>query len=170
MSVLVLPVTAIGNPDIQTMPNYSDEISAVFLRAGYKLIDRSAVASQAKGLRINLSKGVEDKDIKPLADALGVDAIFLGALTYHYVPGESGTKPATFNSVTDSTGKVRTIEAEGESSYNRSGYYTITSMSVRLVDAHSMTTIMTGYAEPCGNKNVDKWFVDLLKEKMGVKD
>jgi hypothetical protein len=160
----------IGNPNTQTMPTYSDEISAVFLRAGYRVIDRSAVASQAKGMNINLVKGVDDKDIKPLAQALGVDAIFLGSLTYNYVPGESGTKPATFNSVTDSTGKVRTVEAEGESKYNRDSYYAITSMSARLIDARSMTTIMTGYAEPCGGKGVDRWFVDMLKEKMGVKD
>jgi hypothetical protein len=165
MKVLVMPVTANGNPFVQTHPNYSDALAKVFLKAGYTVVDRSVIAFKAKELGISIDDKIEDINMQQLAKSAGVDAVLLSSVAYHRVAAASGSQPATFNSETDTLGRV-TISASGGSTYNRSEYYDVTSMSARLVDLGSMNTLLTAYSIPCGGKGVLTWITKMLDEKL----
>ena len=165
MTLLILPVTTNGNPMVHVLPNYSDDFATPFLEAGYKIIDRTAAQSEAQKLGLDLEKGIEDKNVPALAAALKVDAIFLSSIAYAFVPAESGTTPATFNTVTDKKGKVTEVNVQGSSKYSHAEEYVMTSMSSRLVDAKTMTTLLTAYVEPCGGKGVNTRLVDMLRDK-----
>src|SRR5689334_11260972 len=63
MTLLILPVTANGNPGLSQLPNFSDDISTPFLESGYRLIDRSAAKSEALKLGLDFDKGIDEKNI-----------------------------------------------------------------------------------------------------------
>ncbi len=165
MKVLVMPVSANGNPNIKTLPNDSDALSKIFLKAGYTVIDRSAITIKAKELGINLDDGIEDNDIQKLAQGAGVDAVLLSSIEYHHVAAASGSEPATFSSETDTLGRVK-VSASGGSSYSHGDYYATTAMSARLEEVGSMNTLLTAYSIPCGSKGVLTWMTKMLGEKL----
>ena len=170
LTLLILPVTTNGNPNVTSLPNYSDDITTPFLEAGFKIVDRSAAEVAASKLGLSLNDGIAEKNVKALASALNVDAILLSSVAYAFIPAESGVTPSSYNKVTDSTGKVREVSAQGPGEYNRSEHYAITSMSSRLIEAKSMTTLLTAYVEPCDGKAVNAQLVSMLREELTGKD
>ena len=169
LTLLILPVTANGNPNVHSLPNYSDDITTPFLEAGFKIVDRSAADAAASKLGLNLAEGIEEKNVKSLAAALNVDAVLLSSVAYTFIPAESGVTPSSYNKVTDSTGKVREVSAQGPGEYSRSEHYVISSLSSRLIEAKNMTTLLTAYIEPCNGKEVNTQLVAMLREKLTAK-
>jgi hypothetical protein len=170
LTLLILPVTTNGNPNIHVLPNLSDDFATPFMEAGYKVVDRSAAQSEAIKLGLDLDKGIEDKNVPALALSLHVDAILLSSAAYTFIPAESGIIPSTYNKVADSTGKVREVSVKGPEEYNRSEHYSLTSLSARLIDARNMSTMLSAYIEPCGGKSVNARLVEMLQEKLSGKD
>jgi hypothetical protein len=124
-----------GNPMVHVLPNFADDFATPFMEAGFRVVDRSAAQSEAIKLGLDLDKGIDERNVPALANALKVDAIFLSTAAYTFVPAESGVIPSSYNKVADSTGKVREVSAKGPEEYNRGEHYVLSSLSARLVDA-----------------------------------
>lgn len=148
LRILVLPFKIEGRPGSDVQNAYADDISATLLSLGHQTIDRTFVSGAAQELGIDIRNGIPDKDIIPIAKKVNADAVFLGTVEYFFLPAEEINTPASVNSRTDSSGKIKNIDVRGSSSEFHGEHYAEHSISARIVSVKDGSTLVSSFI-PC---------------------
>ena len=146
LKVLILPLSTEGNPDLATNASYSDALATTLMDLGMRPIDGEVARKEALELGTTLDSAVRTQQAEELAQALEADAILYGTVQYSYVPPASGSKGPSLQTTTNNKGKQE-INIDGGSSYSVGGYFQENSLSVRIVDATTSETLISGYID-----------------------
>jgi hypothetical protein len=154
LKILILPLIAEGNPDLAVNSAYSEALSATLMDIGMRPIDGSIAKAQAASLGVTLDSLNGTEDVTRLAAALGADAVLVGVVHYDFVPPSSGSTAPSAQVTTNKKGKQE-VTIDGGSSYSTGGFFAENSLNIRIVDAKTSETIVSGYID---QKDISGYF------------
>lgn len=161
--IAVLPMLVEGNPERKQEASLSDKFAIKLMELGYQVVDRSIVESQMAELKINYDKPLSFTQMKQIADALKVDALFMSTLTYVFRAATSESEGSGYGD--------RNYGSVNASSKSIGGMYFPTSESIKIINPVTSETYLTGYVPQSmdGSYMMSDEIIKVLSEKLSEK-